>query len=125
MRYLNILLAVLFVLFAALQWNDPDPWVWVPLYLFAAIICVEAVRGNYHPILCITGMIMYLGYAALLFFENNGVLSWAREHDAESLVQTMKATKPWIEATREFGGLLICFVAVLLNYLKPPQPAVE
>jgi len=28
----------------------------------------------------------------------------------------MKATKPWIEQTREFFGLLIIIIALLLNY---------
>jgi len=27
----------------------------------------------------------------------------------------MKATKPWIEETREFGGLLILIVVLLIN----------
>jgi len=27
----------------------------------------------------------------------------------------MKATKPWIEETREFGGLLILITALIIN----------
>jgi hypothetical protein len=30
----------------------------------------------------------------------------------------MKATKPWIEESREFGGLLIVIFSLALNYLK-------
>jgi hypothetical protein len=50
--------------------------------------------------------------------ETDGVISWATEHHAENLVQTMKATKPWIENTREFGGLVIIVVVLGLNYLN-------
>jgi hypothetical protein len=33
----------------------------------------------------------------------------------------MKATKPWIEKTREFGGLLILIFVLGLNLLKAPR----
>jgi len=46
-----------------------------------------------------------------------GVVNWFAEHDAENIVQTMKATKPWIEETREFFGLLILIVVFGINYV--------
>ncbi|MFN2440746.1 MAG: hypothetical protein ABR503_16195, partial [Chitinophagaceae bacterium] len=36
---------------------------------------------------------------------------------AENIVQSMKATKPWIEETREFFGLLILIVAFIANMI--------
>lgn len=36
MRYVNIVLGVLMVAFAAVQYNDPDPYVWMPIYLIPA-----------------------------------------------------------------------------------------
>ena len=38
----NALFGVLFVLCAALQWNDPDLYLWIPLYQLAALSCVLA-----------------------------------------------------------------------------------
>lgn len=102
MKVLNILFIVLFVLSAALQYNDPDPYIWMPIYLYGALLCFLAVKRRYNPVLYITGLLIYAGYAIYLFFEQNGVWSWAIEHDAENIVQSMKATKPWIEETREF-----------------------
>lgn len=43
-------------------------------------------------------------------------MSWYSEHNAENIVQSMKATKPWIEETREFGGLLLLITALGINY---------
>jgi hypothetical protein len=57
-------------------------------------------------------------YAIYLFFDHNGVISWASEHAAESLVTSMKAEKPWIEETREFGGLVILIAAMSLNLFR-------
>lgn len=117
MKILNVFFVIIFLISAGLQYNDPDPYVWIPIYLYAAILCWQAVRGKYYPRAYILGIVVYLAYAAYLFFDKNGVLSWAEEHNAESLVTTMKASKPWIEETREFGGLLIVSVALLINWI--------
>ena len=117
MRIFNLVFVVIFVLFAALQYNDPDPYIWIPIYLYAAWFCWKASKGQYFPRAYLLGIAVYLGYAAYLFFTKDGVLDWAEEHHAENLVQTMKAEKPWIEDTREFGGLLILIFVLLLNYI--------
>lgn len=38
-------------------------------------------------------------------------------HNSENIVQTMKATKPWIEETREFFGLLILITVLTVNMI--------
>lgn len=115
MKALNIFFVIVFVLSAALQYNDPDPYIWIPIYLYGAWLCYQAFHRKYNPVLYIIGLVVYIGYAVYLFFDKQGVLSWAGEHDAENIVQSMKATKPWIEETREFGGLLILIIALLIN----------
>jgi hypothetical protein len=118
MKVFNILFIVVFIVFAALQYNDPDPFIWIPMYLYAAFLCFLALRHQYYPALYYVGLGAYLVYATFLFFDKTGVLSWAKEHDAENLVQTMKATKPWIEETREFGGLFIVIIVLLVNLIQ-------
>ncbi|MEO6721893.1 MAG: transmembrane 220 family protein, partial [Ferruginibacter sp.] len=99
MKYFNILFIGLFIVAAALQYNDPDPWLWMPIYLYAAVLCFLAVKKKYNSKLYIIGLIFYGCYAAYLLIDKTGVLNWANEHQAESIVHTMKATKPWIEET--------------------------
>ncbi|HLO80653.1 MAG TPA: transmembrane 220 family protein [Chitinophagaceae bacterium] len=118
MKILNLVLCILFVIFAGLQYNDPDPFIWIPIYLFAAFLCWRAYKGIYHRSLLILAIVIYLLYAIYLFFDTNGVISWASDHAAESIVQTMKAEKPWIEETREFGGLVILIVAMAINLIS-------
>ncbi|MEO6489994.1 MAG: transmembrane 220 family protein [Ferruginibacter sp.] len=115
MKALNIFFILLFVFSAALQYNDPDPYVWMPIYLFAAFLCYRAIHYKYNRFLYIAGLLIYISYAAYLFFDRTGVMNWMRQHNSESIVETMKATKPWIEETREFFGLLIVISALLLN----------
>ncbi len=117
MKFLNIFFVIIFLISAGLQYNDPDPYIWIPLYLYAAFLCWQVVKGKYLPKAYLVGMLVYIAYAAYLFFDKDGVISWAKDHNAENLVETMKASKPWIEETREFGGLIIMFIALLINYV--------
>lgn len=118
MKHLNVFFTVIFIIFAALQYNDPDPYLWIPIYLYAAFLCWKAFRGVQYRSLYIIGIVVYGLYGIFLLFDRNGVLSWANEHAAENLVTTMKAEKPWIEETREFGGLVILIISLSLNLLQ-------
>jgi len=117
MKIFNLFCCILFVLFAALQYNDPDPYIRIPIYGYAAVLCWFAFKGKYYPRAYTIGITVFLAYALFLVFTKNGVIEWATEHHAENLVQTMKAEKPWIEDTREFGGLVILIAVLLTNYL--------
>ena len=127
MKATNLFFITLFLASAILQYNDPDPYIWVPLYLYGAYLCYRALKRKYNPALYITGLVVYVSYAFYLFFHKTGVLNWYRQHDAENIVQSMKATKPWIEETREFFGLLLLVLALTVNivwlrrrrYLQP------
>ncbi|MBE8421253.1 transmembrane 220 family protein, partial [Leptospira interrogans] len=33
MKFFSIVTILIWLVFAGLQWNDPDPWLWIPLYL--------------------------------------------------------------------------------------------
>lgn len=121
MKIFNVIFAVLFVLFAALQWNDPDPYIWMPIYLYGAVFCALAATGKYYKGWYLFGILCYLGYAVYLFFAKNGVLSWVTEHDAENIAGQMAAANPWIEDTREFFGLFILIVVLLVNFVSISQ----
>jgi hypothetical protein len=115
MKAFNIIFIVLFILFAALQYNDADPYLWMPIYLFGAFICYKAYRKEYNPTLYAIGFAAYGAYAIFLLLDKTGVLTWATEHNAENIAESMKASKPWIEETREFFGLIILIVVLLIN----------
>ena len=117
MKIFNLVFALLFVVCAVLQYNDPDPLLWIPIYMYAAILCFFAFRGKYYTTAMIVGIAVYVLYAIYLFFTDDGVIDWATKHDAESLTQSMKASSPWIEDTREFFGLCILIFVLLIDVL--------
>ena len=112
----NILFSVVFIYFAYLNLNDSDSWLWVPIYLVGALSCGAAVFGIYLPTVYLIIIILYFSYALTLFFSKNGVLEWMTHHRMQNIAASMQATKPWIEKTREFFGLLIVCGVLLVNY---------
>jgi hypothetical protein len=113
---INVIFCVAFIYFAYLNLNDVDPWLWVPIYLSAAVACGLVVFGRYYPDVYLGMMAFYLIYAVGLFFAKDGVRDWIVKYQRPSLVETMQAEKPWIEKTREFFGLLILVAALGIDY---------
>lgn len=46
MRIITLLLGVMFLGFAAVQYNDPDPYIWFPVYLFPALASALVFAGR-------------------------------------------------------------------------------
>jgi len=116
MKVFNLIFCLLFISSAALQYNDPDPYLWMPIYMYGAVLCWLAFRNKYYPKAYLIGIFLYLAYAIYLFFAKDGVWDWITRHNAEDITATMKAEKPWIEETREFFGLIILIIALGVNY---------
>ncbi|NNM15716.1 MAG: hypothetical protein HKO56_03570 [Bacteroidia bacterium] len=111
MKILNILFALIALVFAYLQFNDPDPYIWVPIYLLVALIAAMASFGKYNKILIWVGIILFTGCC---LYEIPHVVEWLTEHKDDSLLKDMQDDKPWIEHSREFGGLLISLIMLLI-----------
>ncbi|MDT0684972.1 transmembrane 220 family protein [Autumnicola psychrophila] len=114
---MNILFCIAFAGFAYVNLNDKDSWLWVTIYMVAAIACGFAAFGTYFPMIYLIAIAFYMAFAVVLFFSKEGVLDWITKYKQESIVQSMQATKPYIEKTREFFGLLIISAALVINYI--------
>jgi len=116
MKVFNLIFCFLFIGFAALQYNDPDPYLWIPIYMYAAVLCWLAFRNRYYPYAFLLGIGIYSVYAVYKIFDENGVWDWITRHNAENIAGTMTASEPWIEESREFFGLVIIIVILLIDY---------
>ncbi len=112
-NYLHLFWALLFGLFAYFQLNDPDPWAWVGLYLWVALMALLAFLGRPVRVLLWGGLSLTLGWALYLLPD---FINWVGM-GMPSITSQMKAEAPHIELTREFLGLLICGLAFVL-YLR-------
>lgn len=116
MKLFNLIFCLLFLVSAGLQYNDPDLYLWIPIYLAGAFISFKAYQGVYFPKSSLFLSALFLIFGIYLFFDKYGVLAWILEHQAENIAGSMKASAPWIEETREFFGLLILIIVILINY---------
>ncbi|MFD2245472.1 transmembrane 220 family protein [Pontibacter ruber] len=61
-RVIGFILGLCFIVFAALQYNDPDAAVWVAVYLIAAAFCFLAAYGKAsRPLLIIACVVAAAG----------------------------------------------------------------
>lgn len=114
MKILKLVLSVLFVLFAVVQLNDPDPWAWVALYIFVAVLCGLSAfnKNNTYALLAGLGVIAIWMISLVPDFIN-----WVNM-GMPTITGSMKAESPHVELTREFLGLLIAGAAVAWLYIS-------
>lgn len=114
MKIFNIVFSIVFLSFAALQYNDPDPLLWIFIYGAMVVVCALSTAGRaFKPLMLVLGA-GYLLYAALL---SPAVITWLNSSDRSLLFDDIaKMQFPYIEETREFLGLLICLAVLAANY---------
>lgn len=101
LRIANSIVGGLFLVSAALQYNDPDPWRWIALYALAGIATLSWGTSPLSRVLT--------GLAAVF------ALAWALsmaprvlpELVVRDLVRPMSEKTPAIEESREMLGLLM------------------
>jgi len=112
-RIISLALSVLFLLFALVQWNDPDPVIWILMYAAVAASQFMGVIRKPNPYFLLALMMISLTWA---IFYVPDLTEWLVNHEITDLAKTMKAEEQYIEGSREFLGLIICFFAVFFQW---------
>jgi hypothetical protein len=110
MRYAAIIFFALFLLFAFVQINDPDPVLWVALYLVPAYISYRAFLNKYNTEVLTTLIALYLAIA----FNSLLAMTAYEGFFTEGAGMEMKTNNQ--ELVREASGIFIC-VFVFVIYL--------
>jgi len=111
---ITVLSAIMFLFFAALQYNDPDPYLWIPVYLIFAVLAVSVARKplpNYIYWIC--------SFSAIVF-------AWFQKPEHwEGIGESMYNENT--ERAREAIGLLICagfaMLFIWFNYILKNRKA--
>lgn len=110
MKVINIILTIIFILFAALQFNDPDTAIWAILYGYVAVMSALAIFKRYSLPLLIPGVAIFAIYFIYLV---PSVFDWIGS--GENLMNRMSVDKPYIEQSREAGGVLLGLVTLVFH----------
>ena len=121
-KIINLTLALMFLAFAIVQINDPDPIHWVLIYGAMVAVCAMAAFQFYHRITIKFLLVGYLAYSFMFWY---GIKEWLIKPNKSLLFDDLaKMQYPYIEESREFLGLMIC-IAVLAIYLMLSYKKVE
>ena len=117
------LMAPVFLLSMAVQYNDPDPLGWILMYGAALVVSVQAARnaGDWRLAAFVAAS---AGVWAITLAP--GAIEFLRS-DHEPLAFYMKTGDALEEVAREWGGLLIvliwCTLATWFERTRPRAPA--
>ncbi|MBX2886270.1 MAG: transmembrane 220 family protein [Granulosicoccus sp.] len=109
MRYLNLLLALLMLVFIAVQYNDPDGVIWMLIYLFPAIWALFAafkpniLRSTAPSLLLALSIVVSIGLMVYYWPTSPGW--WKQEIWWE------------VETAREGMGMMIVTIVLLVAWL--------
>lgn len=106
MKYINLLLCLIFLLFTGWQYNDPDPLLWVPIYGVSAYCAWQAYKGKANTELLLVLTVLALGA---------GLNTWSQMTAWEGVITGSIAMKTHNqELAREALGLGICGISFIL-----------
>ncbi|MEP5341203.1 MAG: transmembrane 220 family protein [Algibacter sp.] len=119
-KTINYILFIIFVVFAIIQFNDPDGILWFSIYFFVALICLVANFKTIPKLILILTIIGLLVYSAFHF---SLFVDYMQTENKEEIFGAMVYEKPYLEGTREFLGLLIAAFGVIyqLKRIKKPR----
>lgn len=108
MRWLHLVFAVLFASSAVLQYNDPDPWLWIAMWGGAALLAFAEFRSRAKPLF---HLVLIAACAVWMAMLAPGMAEFIALGQPALLYAEMSAGQPLIEEAREFLGL-----AIILGY---------
>lgn len=106
---------IIFILFAIVQLNDPDPIHWFTIYALVGILSLVSIYKQIPKILIYLlsiFLIIYAGYHFLHF------LNFLQIENKQELFGEMFYEKPYLEGTREFLGLILAAVSLIFLLKK-------
>jgi hypothetical protein len=118
MRAAAVIFGLLFLLGAAVQYNDPDPLGWALMYLAASGTSFAAAWGRLPRAVPMVVAVVALAWAALLAPGVLGRGGFAAMFGAWEMANT------GVEEAREFWGLVIIagWMAALAAVRRPGRP---
>ncbi len=112
LKGMNIVMMSLFLLSAAVQYNDPDPFQWIVLYGLAALACLLFLIKQLQWWLAVGVAALALAWAGFIV---PALAEATDEISIEAIFGDAGMKTIGVELARELGGLMIvlCWMAIL------------
>ena len=106
----NLILFLLFAIFALLQLNDLDGELWFSIYLIVSLLCLYNTFKAIPKSILILSIIALMTYSAFHF---SLFIDYLNTDNKEEIFGEMVYDKPYLEGTREFIGLLLAAFGIM------------
>lgn len=113
---LNLFMVLVFLLSAAVQYNDPDSLPWIVIYLLAAVTCLIPLPG-YQKTCSALILAIALVWMIAIGLNIDGTVSIA------DIFASISMRTKEVEEAREIGGLAILCVWMVVLLKRPTQAA--
>lgn len=100
----SVCIALVFTLFAVVQWNDPDPLRWMIAYMLVACLAVYCI---FRPLRSMYTIPLVLCYVVLAIY------LWPSEYYGVTMPMSYKKE---VELARESMGLMLAALSTALLY---------
>ena len=115
MKYFNGLFALIFVYFIIVQFNDPDPIFWVLIHSYALLVVILLILGKAKKYFLYGGIAIFAVLAATLI---PGVIDYYNASNYGEIFSEMAKERMYVEESREFFGLIIAMIPLVVNLVK-------
>jgi len=118
MKIINLVLTVLLICFAGVQYNDPDAFMWMMIYLSTAFLTGATLFDKYHS--TITQLLMFILSInlMLLITEFSASVSNIAVDSNVTYAANLKS-----EVVNEIGGLIVCLLILTFVFWQSKRTA--
>ena len=106
---IKLVLGLIFLVFTIVQYNDPDPALWISIY---GVVTAILIYGAFKPVpksVLIIVLVILGGFSLTVL---PGFIEWIGLPEKQEIFGEMVYKKPYIEETREFLGLWMAWFSV-------------
>lgn len=116
MKWIIVVFCFIELIGAALQYNDPDAFFWIIVYLIPFALNLVYLKKRH---LRWTNVVVFVIYAIYFLTFIPDLINWG-QMGFPTIVGAMEIDNPYIELVREAGGVLILTInlALLLRPFK-------
>lgn len=102
LRAASVIMLILILLSIAVQYNDPDGWIWMLIYAMGLLPTVGAIARTWTGL----SVIAAIGYFAGFFY----MLPGSTVENPTHLFTDLQMGEAGVEEAREAFGLLLCAI---------------
>ena len=111
----HLIIGVLFLFFAIVQYDDPDPLAWILIYGAISAISLLSAFGIFNKWVAYLVLSVSMIWMTFLF---PGFWHWLRYEPFDALFGSMDPNKMHLEESREFLGLLLGAIGLVVATIQ-------